>query len=127
MRFKFLVMALIATLLLASGSHVAAQSKPRYKLVDVGTLQIKGSTPEPGCIGQRGAVTDINDNGEIVGFLPKDETRGNAFYFNGEKMRRLKGDSGGSTASALNNDGLIVGVVYREIREDECSTGASPW
>ncbi|MEQ1840744.1 MAG: hypothetical protein ABL994_10060, partial [Verrucomicrobiales bacterium] len=78
------------------------------------------------CPGLFGVANDVNDSGTVVGFLPKSETRGNAFVWEGDKTTRLKGGPGGSSAFAINNAGVIAGVAYRNEREQACDEGAEP-
>ena len=128
MRIKSVLLVTIVALVLISVRGTHAQSEPRYTISISVQLELPehGYTTSSSCTGWEGIANDINDSGEVVGFWPKDETRGNAFHYDGERMRTLKGGSGGSEAKAINNTGAIVGALYRDKREYECDPGLNP-
>lgn len=109
-----------------SGQAVIAAT-PRYTVIDLGQMQPDGvEMTDPGCFGRGGYVSDLNDNGVVVGMLPKDERRGNAFIHEGKRMKRLKGGIAGSAAAGVNNSGVVVGVIYKTFSENDCVDDSNP-
>lgn len=113
---------LASALGLAFSSSLMAQQSPNYQFVDLGSLG-----------GPEAVAHDINDQGEIVGWSSRDNLKscinlagtqincGYAFvYRDGQMLDLGKGDDASqqTIATAINNQGLIVGHEALEIFGD---------
>lgn len=122
--WKWRTIAIALICVLVGGGHVttAQEGAPRYTIVDLGPLTSEPLDPaDASCISFSGGVFDMNAEGVVVGFLPKDRTRGNAFVSTGSKLKRLKGGENGSKAYGVNKEGVVAGVVFGEAAPTEVS------
>lgn len=98
-----MLMVLLGCVSLQQETRAQAPARPRYRIIDLGTLG-----------GTFSRALAINNRGEIAGeSLMSDDADVTAFYWSGGEMRQIApyvfGSLGFSSGVAINNDGIVVG------------------